>query len=275
MFMTLPQPSGGFEWTQASWGEALTCRPLAAVADHLFTVGNLQLRDDPTEWAAVAASIGVDLDRLLLIRQVHGAQVAIARRGRIDPWERPEGDVIVSDDPASAIGIRIADCAPILLADARLQVVAAAHAGWRGTAQEAAGTAVRAMGAEFGSHPRDVVAAIGPCLGPCCGEVGEEVVTAFRDAGHGERSLGRWFAPGPSGRAFLDLWSANRDQLEAAGVPAVNIHVARLCTRTHATVLHSYRMAREKAGRMAAVIRAGNLERRVTIGTAASTITSG
>jgi YfiH family protein len=256
MFMALPQPSGGFEWTQAPWGDALICRPLAGVADHLFTTGSLRLRDDDREWAALAAAMGVDVARVLLVRQIHRADVAVARRARAGSWEPPEADVIVSDDPSSAIGVRVADCAPILLADRRLHVVAGAHAGWRGTVHGAAAAAVRALATEFGSRPRDLVAAIGPCLGPCCGEVGEEVVAAFRDAAHGDEAIGRWFAPGPSGRPYVDLWTANSDQLEAAGVLADNIHVARLCTRTHAGVLHSYRVEKEKAGRMVGVIRA-------------------
>ena len=84
-----------------------------------FTARNLELRDDQREWDAVAAALGVRPSRLLLIRQVHGAGVAVARRGRTRPWARPEADVIVSDDPSSAIGVRVADCAPILLADRR------------------------------------------------------------------------------------------------------------------------------------------------------------
>lgn len=225
------------------------------MADHLFTVRDLELRDREDEWRSVAQGIGVPLDRLLLIRQVHRADVAVARAGRSGPWQRPEADVIVSDDPAGAIGVRVADCAPVLLADRRLGVAGAAHAGWRGTVQRAAAAAVAAMTAEFGSRPSDLIAAIGPCLGPCCGEVGHEVVEAFRAGGHDERMLARWFAEGPAGRPHLDLWRANRDQLESAGLGPANIHVAALCTKTHAVHLHSYRVDKEKAGRMAAVIR--------------------
>lgn len=226
------------------------------MADHFFTTRNLQLRQDEREWGAVAQQIGVDAARLLLIRQVHGAQVAVARAGRPPPWLRPEADVVVSDDPASAIGVRVADCAPILLADRRRRAVGAAHAGWRGTVQGAATAAVRAMQETLGSSPADLVAAIGPCLGPCCGEVGPEVVDAFREAGHSSDALARWFAPGASGRPYLDLARANRDQLEAAGVSASRIHVAGLCTKSHASVLHSYRADKEAAGRMVGVIRA-------------------
>ncbi len=133
--------------------------------------------------------------------------------------------------------------------------MAAAHAGWRGTVQRAASMAVDALQREFGSNARDLIAAVGPCLGPCCGEVGDEVVQAFRDAGHDSTAIGRWFSAGPSGRSHVDLWRANADQLEAAGVPPDQIHVARLCTKTHADVLHSYRVLGTEAGRMVGVIR--------------------
>lgn len=226
------------------------------MADHFFTTRNLQLREDAREWDAVARQIGVDAARLLLIRQVHRADVAVARAGRPPAWQRPEADVIVSDDPASAISVRVADCAPILLADCRLRAVGAAHAGWRGTVHGAATAAVRAMQETFGSVPADLVAAIGPCLGRCCGEVGPDVVDAFREAGHSRDALARWFVPGASGRPYLDLARANGDQLEAAGVTAARIHVAGLCTKSHASVLHSYRAEKEEAGRMVAVIRA-------------------
>lgn len=250
-----PKPSGGFEWAQAPWGAVLRCKPLLEVADHLFTAGDLQLRDSELEWTMVARAMGVERERLLLVSQVHGADVAVARRGRPGTWVRPQADVLVTDDPASAIGVRVADCAPVLLADRRQHVVAAAHAGWRGTVQRAAVAAVDMLRKEFGSAPGDLTAAIGPCLGPCCGEVGEEVVQAFRAAGHDETAIARWFSTGSSGRPYLDLWRANADQLERAGLSPAHIHVAGLCTRTHADVLHSYRAAGDRSGRMVAAIR--------------------
>jgi len=257
MFMTLePQPSGGFEWTQAPWGAVLQCRPLAAAARHLFTTGNLRLVDHEREWSLVAAEMDVAPDAVQLIRQVHGVDVAIARSDAGSSWHRPQADIILSDDPSVAIGVRVADCAPVLLADRRLGVVGAAHAGWRGTVRGAAAVAVEALGRTFGSRAQDLIAAIGPCLGPCCGEVGPEVVEAFRAAGHADALLGRWFSRGMSGRPYLNLWRANRDQLEGAGIAPANIHSADICTRTHAALFHSYRAAGTHAGRMAALIRA-------------------
>jgi YfiH family protein len=264
MFMAQPQPNDGFEWTQVPWGHVLRCRPLLELADHFFTAGDLRLRADDLEWTAVAQRIGLSLEHLLLIRQVHRADVAVVRLGRSGRWDRPDADVIVSNDPSSAVGVRVADCAPVLLADRKRGVVGAVHAGWRGTVQEAAPAGVEAMICEFGSEPQDLIAAIGPCLGPCCGEVGSEVVDAFREGGHGEGRITRWFTVGPSGRPHLDLWRANADQLEEAGLRAANIHIARLCTRTHAGHLHSYRAEGEKSGRMLGVIRPGNYQSLIT-----------
>jgi len=253
MLMTDPQPSGAFQWTQEPWGRALRCTPLAA--PHLFTSRDVDLGEDD-EWDAVAASLGVTRDRLLLVRQVHGTGVAIARRGRLGVWDRPEADIIVTDAPDVAIGVRVADCAPVLLFDRTQGVAGAAHAGWRGAAAHAVVTAVRVMQKTFGSRPSDLIAAIGPCLGACCGEVGPEVIEAFRSGGADRISLERWFRPGHGDRALLDLVQANRDQLIGAGVLSEAIFDSGLCTKTHHARLHSYRADRERAGRMLGAIRA-------------------
>jgi len=252
--MSDPQPTDAFTWTQEPWGRALRCTRLAA--PHLFSSRDVILRDDPDEWAAVAASLGVAADRLLLVKQVHGIHVAVARPGEPAPWVRPQADIIVTEDPAVAIGVRVADCAPVLLHDPVKHAVGAAHAGWRGTSAGAAVAAVRAMEATFGSRVSDLVAAIGPCLGACCGEVGPEVVEAFRAGGADRAALAAWFRPGTHDRSFLDLERANRDQLGAAGMNPEAIFASGLCTKTHLDRLHSYRGDREAAGRMVAAIRA-------------------
>jgi polyphenol oxidase len=256
MFMTEPQPNRAFEWTQAPWGAILRCLPLAASVDHFFTIGNLTLREDAREWEAVAAAIGVARNDLLLVRQVHADAVAVASTERGRPWNRPDADVIVSNDPAAALAVRVADCVPILLAEESGHAVAAVHAGWRGTARRVAIAGVSALQATYGVRPERVVAAVGPCIGPCCYEVGENTRQSFRESGHHAQMLDRWFEPRPSGRLHLDLWRATRDQLEGAGVMPANIHVAELCTKTHADVFHSYRIQGDRAGRMLGVIRA-------------------
>lgn len=252
--MTYPRAGGGFAWRQTPWGVVLQCGPLLEIAPHVFTTRDLMLGDHPAEWAQVAAFMEVPPERVRLIRQVHRADVAVVRAEDPPSPSRPEADVIVSNDPSSAIGVRVADCAPILIADRRRGVAGAAHAGWRGTVQRAAVEAVDAMTREFGSTPADLVAAIGPCLGACCGEVGEEVVTAFEDAGH--RDVGRWFTTGATPKPYLDLARANVDQLIEAGLDSASIHVADICTKTHAGMLHSYRAEAGNAGRMVGAIRA-------------------
>src|SRR3954468_2926962 len=127
MLMTDPKPNEAFEWTQEPWGRALRCTALPV--PHLFTSRDLTLRGEEGEWAAVAASLGVPPERLLLVKQVHGIRVAAARRGA-RPWPKPEADIVITDDPSAAIGVRVADCAPVLLFDARTNTAGAVHAGW-------------------------------------------------------------------------------------------------------------------------------------------------
>ena len=258
----LPQPSGDFEWVQAPWGAALRCRPLEAVAPHCFTTRDLALdgvRDeDAGSWQVLSRSMGVEIDRLVRLRQVHGAEVYVARRDvgttlptsfspAYDAW--PEGDIAISDDPSVVLSVRAADCVPVLLADRHGRAVAAVHAGWRGTAAGAVIVAVRALAERFHTKPADVVAAVGPSIGACCYEVGTDLAGHF--SAHAEAP--RWFSNDV--RPRLDLWSATRDQLLRAGVPATQVHVAALCTFDHPALLHSYRRDGARAGRLVAAIR--------------------
>jgi YfiH family protein len=256
MFMAEPKPTDGFRWTQTPWGRALVCLALEPYASHLFTVGDLELRSDDGEWTGVADFLDLARDRIRLISQVHGIGIAAIHKETSGAWTPPTADGIVSDDNRVALGVRVADCAPILLADSTRPAVAAVHAGWRGTMQGIAAVAVASLTLEFGCRAEDLVAAIGPCLGPCCGEMGPEVVDMFQAAGHDDRRIARWFETGASGRPYFDLWRANREQLEGAGVRAGRIFTAGLCTRSHPDVFHSYRAKGSGAGRMLGIIRA-------------------
>jgi hypothetical protein len=149
------------------------------------------------------------------------------------------------------------------MADRHRGVVAAVHAGWRGTAARAAVAALDVLEREFGSKPADLVAAIGPSIGPCCYEVGTELVDAFASAGHERDLIDRWFlAPAPQRgsrerpKLRLDVAGANRDQLVLAGVPEEQIFASGLCTAMHLDVLTSYRAEKDAASRLAGVIRA-------------------
>src|SRR5260370_27594285 len=118
--------------------------------------------------------------------------------------------------------------------------VAAVPAGWRGTGAGAAGAAVSALRAEFGSRPEDLVAAVGPSIGPCCYEVGPDLVDAFAAAGHERYLIERWFMTPRDQKMRLDVVGANRDQLVLSGVREENIHACGLCTAMHLDVLTSY-----------------------------------
>lgn len=202
--------------------------------------------------------MGVPPDHVLLVRQVHQATVVVASSDRPRPWPRPEADAIVSNDPTAAIAVRVADCVPVLLAEETGRAVAAIHAGWRGIASRAIIAGVSALQTAYGVRPERIIAAVGPSIGPCCYEVSESTYQTFRDAGHHSSMLKRWFEPRSAGTFHLDLWRATRDQLEGAGVMPDNVHIAQLCTKTHADVFHSYRVLGTSAGRMIGIIRASS-----------------
>jgi polyphenol oxidase len=278
MMFTLPKPNGGFEWLQLPAGPALVCRPLDAHAAHLLTTRSWQLGSPSASsdeaWQQLARAIEVSPSQLARVRQVHGAAAVVHREGEpaTNQEESAEADVLLSDAHAVALAIKTADCLPLLIADRRTGAVAAAHAGWRGLALSVPRVAVERLAEEFGSRPRDLIVAVGPAIGACCYEVGEDVRARFEEAGFDSARLARWFhrdprsSPGnpsmPSlsstrrvNHWFFDGWQAARDQLESAGVPADQVYVAGLCTASHADVFCSYRRdGSALTGRMAAAI---------------------
>lgn len=264
--MTLPQADPAFRWTSETWGAALRCGPLDPLTQHLFTSRQLQLRGgpevQPREWAAASSSVGAPLDRVMRVRQVHGREVRVLRRGAVAAAaerERPDGDALISDEPGLVLTVLVADCVPVLLFDQGRGAVAAVHAGWRGTCARVVHATIDAMRRELGTRPGDLVAAIGPSIRPCCYDVGEELIDAFRGEGHAEADIATWFqriprADGAGTSLRLDVARSNRDQLQQAGVPASVIFDSGLCTKTHRETFDSYRADGDAAGRMAAMI---------------------
>ncbi len=168
---------------------------------------------------------------LATLKQVHSAD-CICAQGRSGLLG--QGDALIENTPGAIVAVKTADCIPILLVDARLRVVAAVHAGWRGTVAGIAGKAVGAMRDRYGSRPADLHAAIGPGIGECCYEVGPEVAAHF----------------GKTCRACVNLADANRLQLIDIGVTAGRIYPSNLCTMCRAQDFHSFRRDRDAAGRM-------------------------
>lgn len=191
--------------------------------------------------------------------QVHGADVRVVNSvEEAKPAENELGDtiycdVIVSNTPHVLAGVKTADCVPILMGDPVTGAFAAVHAGWRGTLASAVLVGVQRLNDEYGANPEDVVVAIGASAGPCCYEVGSEVIEAFAGK-FGENGL---FMSTRPGHAKVDLLKANTDQLISAGVLRERIHVAPICTMCRTDLFFSYRKEKSvngKVGRLMAVV---------------------
>ncbi len=190
------------------------------------------------------------------VRQVHGNVVRVLKRGEVPENAidvRPDGDAIVANEPGLVLAVMVADCVPIVIVDPVRGAAAAVHAGWRGTCAQVAPAAVAAMTREFGSNPADLLAAIGPSVGPDDYEVGESLIDVFTGAGHQQSHIDRWFVRDGL-KLRLDLWRANQDQLREAGLPGNHVHTCGLSTVSHTSMFESYRADGERAGRMAALI---------------------
>ena len=163
---------------------------------------------------------------LYLAAQVHGARVVAVQAGA-DPQvvAREQADGVCSDLPDVAVGVYVADCVPVLIADPRTGAYAAVHAGWRGTVAGVLGAAVGTLRQVFGSRPHELRAALGPAIGRCCFEVGSEVAETFA-AAHPAVVLAR-----PGGKPHVDLRAAQRLQLHAAGLDPAAVDVGEACTK--------------------------------------------
>jgi YfiH family protein len=177
------------------------------------------------------------------LRQVHSNHVWNA--SGLHDRER-EGDALVTNETGRSIGIRTADCVPILLLDSRQRAVGAVHAGWRGTAAGIVRCAIEQMKADFGSVPGDIHAAIGPCIRDCCYEVGMEVAQQFLP------HFPEWEEV--KGSRTVDLSEANRRQMQSAGLNKDRIFDCKLCTSCKSKELFSYRREPENPGRLIAAI---------------------
>lgn len=166
--------------------------------------------------------------------QTHTAEVAIIDRPDITREELDGIDAMVTNVPGVAIGVRTADCIPILLYDHVHGAVAAIHAGWRGTVADISAATLQVMAQQYGTSPTDLVAQIGPGIGPDSFQVGEEVVEAFADAGFPLPLIHTYRGPRVEGTMegghHLDLWKANHWLLERAGISSSSIRVAGICT---------------------------------------------
>jgi polyphenol oxidase len=214
-------------------------------------------------------AVGASDFTLVPMKQIHSDVVHLFRTA---PGEACKGDASATNRPGLLLGVQTADCVPILLVDPKKRAVAAVHAGWRGTLSRILEKTVGRMRQEFGSRPQNLLAAIGPSIGPCCYEVGADFVTKFAaqfadsaeyfDEAHSgeEPNPLQWLNMAPPGHqpppknVHLDLRKANRSQLLAAGLRQQNIFVSDLCTGCRTDLFFSYRKEGMQSGRLMSVI---------------------
>jgi YfiH family protein len=207
--------------------------------------------------------------KLVSLKQIHSDVIHLFDSA---PSELCQGDASITNHPGLLLGVQTADCVPILLVDPKKRVVAAVHAGWRGTLARVVVKAIGKMQMQFKSKPADLLAAIGPSIGGCCYEVGTEVAAQFLSQ---FAEAPEWFdefrtgdepnpiqwlnmmPPGhqpPPKNVLLDLRKGNRAQLLGAGLRLPNIFVSDLCTACRRDLLFSYRKEGAQSGRLLSVI---------------------
>ncbi len=187
-------------------------------------------------------SLNIDLSELATSRQVHGDRIVYA----IEPAEYEGFDALITDRRRVFLSVSIADCAPILIFDAAHEVVAAVHAGWRGTVEGIVHKTLEAMQIHFGTAPPDCFAFIGACIDACSYEVDADVADYFPDTF-------KRFDPAKN-KFLVDLKAGNRDQLLAFGIPETQIEISPFSTVLHNEYFFSHRAEKGKTGRMMAVI---------------------
>ena len=186
--------------------------------------------------------------------QVHGDDVKIVRNYEDVKNSEEKFDALVSDLKNILVGVKTADCVPVLLGDPQTRAFAAIHAGWRGTVESIVIKAIEKMKNEFGTNPQDLIAAIGPAATCQNYEIGQDVIDAFEKKFSESEKL---FTPTRDGHALVDLHLANKDQLLSIGVAAENIYIAPFCTMERTDLFFSYRVEKKlygKTGRLLAVI---------------------
>lgn len=217
------------------------------------------------------SALGAEKLNLISLHQIHSDVVRIFD-ATTSTDKQCKGDALATNRPGLLLGVRTADCSPVLVVDPKKRVVAAIHAGWRGTLARIVVKTIGQMQMEFKSNPKDMLAAIGPTIGGCCYEVGTEVAADFSAkfsnaseffdelrTGDEPNPL-QWLNMMPPGhqpppkKVLLDLKKANQLQLLEAGLREQNIFVTDLCTSCHVSHLFSYRKESTTSGRLLSVI---------------------
>lgn len=193
----------------------------------------------------LAQAIDISRNQMVSPKQTHSRNIGIVKSTK-DIF--PDTDALITNIPGICIFIRTADCVPILLFDPVQKAVAAIHSGWKSTVQEIAKHTIEIMQKEYGTNPTDLVAGIGPSIGPDVYEVGREVIEQFVN----HFSFDNYITPiKNSNKGYLNLWEVNKQILIQSGVQKDKIEIAKMCTYSNKDLFYSARRDGVKTGRLA------------------------
>ena len=204
----------------------------------------------PEDWRAVAEAFRIDPERVITVNQVHGENIVHVDMQNYRSMRSTQADAMITGASGIAIGVETADCVPVLLFDPATPAAAAVHAGWRSTVKKIVQKAVRRMQEAFGSDPAQMIAAIGPAIGPECYEIDEPVMGPVREAFSFWKEV---TSPRGKDRWGLDLVTANKIELVQAGLAGGNSHAVGLCTSCRKDLFYSFRVE-GRTGRMLSVV---------------------
>lgn len=202
-------------------------------------------KDPGADLADIGGSLRIAPGNIYLPIQKHTDKIVLLESSR----EPLIADAVITREEGVLIGVRVADCVPVLFYEQERGIIGAVHAGWRGTAAGILKKAIITVAERFGGSAENILVAIGPSIKGCCYEVDHEVAEAVgRATGEGEYRLRR------GEKYYLDLPSANKQQALSLGVPAPNIWVSSECTFCNPDKFFSYRFAKGTTGRQAGFI---------------------
>lgn len=225
------------------------------VSQNCFESLNLSVSvgDDPRavfeNFRQACRVVDIAPDQTVSCHLIHSADIlTVKKNNRRQVMGKADG--LITDVPGIYLAMRFGDCTPLIFFDPIRGAVGLTHAGWRGTMQNAAGATVREMANQFGCRPENIMAVIGPAIGPCCYEVGPDVMAAAAQA---FKQPDSFFVRrnGNPDRAYFDMWSANRQQLAASGVQ--QIIQSQLCTACRTDLFFSHRAERGRTGRFGVI----------------------
>lgn len=237
---------------------------LGGVSEGFYTSMNLgspklEVRDKPENikenFERIARSIGVEPESIVVSDQVHKTTVRLVNRsdrgkGLYRDRDYKEVDGLITNQAGVTLVTKYADCVPLFFVDPLMKAIGSSHAGWKGTVGKIGHITVNEMNKHFQSNPKDIIAVIGPSICQDCYEVGEEVITQFKDA-FDDKWHDDIITRNSKGRYQLDLWQANKIVLLEAGLKPEKIHLSSVCTSCNSDLLFSYRKSKGKRGSLA------------------------